>query len=117
MGWDSIRFEDSAVPGEPMVDEGAGELFVPFGTEAAFYLDLKDGSRLRFEDLGVSEERGRLEVRWTVDGQEGRSRRSSRRSQERSFAGAAGSACRSRVAAGPRSDRGFEPACCASTTI
>jgi arylsulfatase A-like enzyme len=68
VGWDWIRFEESASPGEPMVGAGAGELFVPFGTEVAFYLDLKDGSRLRFEGLAASEDAGRLEVWWAVDG-------------------------------------------------
>jgi arylsulfatase A-like enzyme len=70
VGWELIRFDEMAEPGAPWVDSGSAELFVPFGTEVVFYLDLEDGSRLRIDSLASSSGTdGRLEVWWTVDAQ------------------------------------------------
>jgi arylsulfatase A-like enzyme len=68
VGWDSIRFDGMEDPGEPSVEPDARELFVPFGTEIGFYLNLADRSRLRFARVTASGETGRLEIRWAVDG-------------------------------------------------
>ncbi len=72
VGWDSIRFVDIEDPGEPQAETAPRELFVPFGSEVAFYVDLEESSSLRFAALGASEGSGRLEVWWAVDGLEDR---------------------------------------------
>ena len=72
VGWDAIQFEEMTDPGDPMVEPDTGTLFVPFGTEVGFYLDLANPSRLQVERLEADQGPGRLEVWWTVDGRKGR---------------------------------------------
>lgn len=73
VGWDYLRLENVGEPGEPAArsDEEPPELYVPFGTEVAYYFKLPDAARLTVEKLSVRGD-GRLQVLWQVDGEEDR---------------------------------------------
>ncbi|HEY8020748.1 MAG TPA: sulfatase, partial [Thermoanaerobaculia bacterium] len=70
--WDALRFLPAATPEEPRAEKGA--LVLPFGSEAAYYLDLAGGGELALEriepigDAGGSSGGGRLVVTAEVEG-------------------------------------------------
>jgi arylsulfatase A-like enzyme len=70
VAWESMSFEDVSSPGAAERRENPPAVFVPFGVELGFFLDLPEGCRVEFGQVDSSASlEGALEVWWRVDGE------------------------------------------------